>query len=179
MEERMRRLSVITVGTLLALAALAGTALAKEGAVSKLDQLPPGGLHAGQNIAIGWTILMDGVEPYKADTTEVVIRNGTGKVLSYPGTAQGAPGHYVATVYFPAAGTYTWQVTQGSFFAPYDLGTITVQGPVVNAQPQPAPAMAADPLAQAIPFVALAIALGGALRLLQLIRTQRRTPAAA
>ena len=85
----MRRLSVIAVGSLLALAALAGTALAKEGAVSKLDQLPPGGLHAGQNITVGWTILMDGVEPYKADTTEIVIRNGTGKVLSYPGTPDG------------------------------------------------------------------------------------------
>ena len=104
----MRRLSVIAVGSLLALAALAGTALAKEGAVSKLDQLPPGGLHAGQNITVGWTILMDGVEPYKADTTEIVIRNGTGKVLSYPGTPDGPAGHYTAKVYFPAAGTYSW-----------------------------------------------------------------------
>lgn len=176
----MRRLSVITVGTLLALAALAGTALAKEGALSKLDQLPPGGLHAGQNITVGWTIFMDGVEPYKADTTEIVIRNGTGKVLSYPGTPDGPAGHYTAKIYFPAAGTYTWQITQGSFFAPYDLGTITVLGPVTTSQSQSgAPAPANDPLGQAIPFVALAVAFGAAIRLAQLIRMQRRAPAAA
>ena len=176
----MRRLSVIAVGSLLALAALAGTALAKEGAVSKLDQLPPGGLHAGQNITVGWTILMDGVEPYKADTTEIVIRNGTGKVLSYPGTPDGPAGHYTAKVYFPAAGTYSWQITQGSFFAPYDLGPITVLGPVATSESQSGtPAPASDPLGQAIPFVALAIAFGGAIRLAQLIRTQRRAPATA
>src|SRR5256885_7329904 len=51
--------------TLLTLGALAGTALAKEGAISKLDALPAGGLHAGQMIPVGFTILMDGVEPYK------------------------------------------------------------------------------------------------------------------
>ena len=176
----MRRLSVIAFTTLLALAALAGTALAKGGAVSKLDQLPPGGLHAGQNITIGWTILMDGVEPYKADTTEIVIRNGTGKVLSYPGTPEGAAGHYTAKIYFPAAGTYTWQITQGSFFAPYDLGTITVLAPLTTSEAQAnAPAPGTDPLVPAIPFVALAIALGGAIRLAQLIRTQRRMPASA
>src|SRR5207244_1685797 len=134
------------VGSLLALAALAGTALAKEGAVSKLDQLPPGGLHAGQNITVGWTILMDGVEPYKADTTEIVIRNGTGKVLSYPGTPDGPAGHYTAKVYFPAAGTYSWQVTQGSFFAPMDLGSITVLGPVGSSAGTPASSPATDPL---------------------------------
>src|SRR5438067_4028134 len=176
----MRRLSVIAVGSLLALAALAGTALAKEGAVSKLDQLPPGGLHAGQNITVGWTILMDGVEPYKADTTEIVIRNGTGKVLSYPGTPDGPAGHYTAKVYFPAAGTYSWQITQGSFFAPYDLGPITVLGPVATSESQSgAPVPASDPLVQAIRFVALAIAFGRAIPLAQLIRTQRRAPATA
>ena len=73
----MRRLNVLAIGTLLTLGALAGTALAKEGAVSKLDALPPGGLHAGQMIPVGFTMLMDGVEPYKADIAEIVVRNGT------------------------------------------------------------------------------------------------------
>src|SRR5438067_13214529 len=108
----MRRLSVIAVGSLLALAALAGTALAKEGAVSKLDQLPPGGLPAGENITVGCTILMDGIEPYKADTTEIVIRNGTGTVLSYPGTPDGPAGHYTAKVDSPAAGPNGRRITQ-------------------------------------------------------------------
>ena len=178
----MRRINVLAIGTLLALGALAGTALAKEGAVSKLDPLPPGGLHAGQMIPVGFTILMDGVEPYKADVAEIVVRNGTGKVLSYPATAQGAAGHYVANVYFPAAGTYTWQVTQGTFFAPYDLGTIAVLGPVAASETQTAPATTPatdDPISQAIPLFAGLVAIGGALRLAQLLRNHRRVSAAA
>src|SRR2546430_1786837 len=164
----MRRISILAVGTLLALAALAGTAFAKEGAVTKLDQLPPGGLHAGQTYAIGYQILMDGVEPYKADTTEILIRNTTGKALSYPGTANGAAGHYVAKV---------------SFFAPFDLGTITVQAPAGSSandsQTAPASSPVNEPIAQGIGFVAALIAIGGAVRLTQLVRTQRRITAAA
>jgi hypothetical protein len=173
----MRRIKILAIGTLLTLGALAGTALAKEGAVTKLDALPPGGLHAGQMIPVGFTILMDGVEPYKADVAEIVVRNGTGKVLSYPATAQGAAGHYVANVYFPAAGTYTWQVTQGTFFAPYDLGTISVLTPATTSQTESSstntPATN-DPISQAIPWLAGLIALGGTLRLAQLLRSQRR-----
>ena len=178
----MRRIKILAIGTLLTLGALAGTALAKEGAISKLDALPPGGLYAGQMIPVGFTILMDGVEPYKADVAEIVVRNGTGKVLSYPATAQGAAGHYVANVYFPAAGTYTWQVTQGTFFAPYDLGTIAVLAPAAASETQAAPTNAPatnDPISQAIPFIAGLIALGGTLRLAQLLRGQRRISATA
>jgi hypothetical protein len=180
----MRRITLIAVASLLALVAFAGTALAKEGAVTKFDKLP-GDWHAGQTYALGYTILMDGQEPYKADTTEIVVRNTTGKVLSYPGTADGAPGHYVAKVYFPAAGTYTWQVTQGSFFAPMDLGRITVLGPVTSSAEQaapataPAPSPAPDPVAIAAGLVAALAAFGGALRLTQLVRGQRRTAANA
>lgn len=173
----MRRIKILAIGTLLTLGALTGTALAKEGAVTKLDALPPGGLHAGQMIPVGFTILMDGVEPYKADLAEIVVRNGTGKVLSYPATAQGAAGHYVANVYFPAAGTYTWSVTQGTFFAPYDLGTIAVLAPVATSQTQSGPTNTPatnDPISQAIPWLAGLIALGGSVRLAQLLRGQRR-----
>jgi hypothetical protein len=120
---------------------------------------------------------MDGVEPYKADVAEIVIRNGTGKVLSYPATAQGAPGHYVANVYFPAAGTYTWQVTQGTYFPPYDLGSIAVLAPVTTSQTQTTPTSAPasdDPISQAIPVLAVLIALGGTIRLAQLLQSRRR-----
>jgi hypothetical protein len=178
----MRRLNILAIGTLLTLGALAGTALAKEGAITKLDALPAGGLHAGQVIPIGFTILMDGVEPYKADVAEIVVRNGTGKLLAYPATAQGAPGHYVAKVYFPAAGTYTWQVTQGTFFAPFDLGTVGVLGPAAAPETQSNPTSTPatnDPISQAIPFLAGLIALGGTVRLAQLLRGQRRMAASA
>jgi len=178
----MRRINVLVIGTLLTLGALAGTALAKEGAITKLDPLPPGGIHAGQLVPVGFTILMDGVEPYKADVAEIVIRNGTGKVLSYPATPQGPAGHYVANVYFPAAGTYTWQATQGTFFAPYDLGTVAVLGPVALSETQATPATAPvnnDPLSQAIALFAGLVAIGGSVRLAQLLRGNRRVSATA
>src|SRR5439155_3153614 len=98
LEARMRRTLILALGALCALVAMSGVALAKEGAVTKFDS-PPGEWHAGQNYTLGYTIRMDGVEPYKADTTEIVIRNGTGKVLSYPGTPDGTAGHYTAKVY--------------------------------------------------------------------------------
>lgn len=174
----MRRIKILAIGTLLTLGALAGTALAKDGAVTKLDPLPAGGLQAGQVIPVGFTILMDGA-PYRADVAEIVVRNGTGKVLAYPGTPQGPAGHYVANVYFPAAGTYTWQATQGTSFAPYDLGTISVLAPATVSQTKTATPATDDPISQAIPFLAGLIALGGALRLAQLLRSQRRMSAAA
>jgi hypothetical protein len=178
----MRRFYVLAIGTLLTLGALAGTALAKEGAITKLDALPAGGLHAGQMIPIGFTILMDGVEPYKADVAEIVIRNGSGKVLSYPATPQGPAGHYVANVYFPAAGTYMWQATQGTFFAPYELGTVAVLGPVAAPEAQATPATAPttnDPISQAIALFAALVAIGGTIRLAQLLRNNRRVSATA
>ena len=85
-------------------------------------------------------------------------------------------------VYFPAAGTYTWQVTQGTFFAPYDLGTVAVLAPAAASETQTAPTntpLTNDPISQAIPFLAGLIALGGAVRLAQLLRTQRRLSATA
>jgi hypothetical protein len=176
----MRRVSILALGTLLALAALGGSVLAKEGAVTKLDALPPGGLHAGQVIPIGFTILMDGVEPYKADVAEIVIRNANGKVLSYPGTPDGAPGHYVANVYFPAAGTYTWQATQGTYFQPYNLGTITVLAPVAasDGTTTQATAPAGQLNGLAISLIGGLVALAGVLGLAR-FRMQHRTPATA
>ena len=174
----MRRITVLALGALLALFALGGAALAKEGAVTKFDSLPSE-WHAGQSYTLGYMIRMDGVEPYKADTTEIVIRGSAGKVLSYPGTPDGTPGHYTAKIYFPAAGTYTWQVTQGSFFAPMDLGTITVLGPIsTSTNGAPASAPASDPLGTAIPIAAALIAVGAGLRLARLVRTQRRAATA-
>jgi hypothetical protein len=175
----MRRIAFLAVTSLLLILALGSIALAKESAVTKFDQLP-GDWHAGQSYSLGYTILMDGQQPYKADTTEIVIRTASGKALSFPGVAEGAAGHYVAKVYFPAAGTYTWQVTQGSFFPPMDLGTVTVLAPATgasDAQPAPTPSPATDPTGLAVSIAAALVALGGAVRLAQLIRAQRRTTA--
>src|SRR5438093_8098975 len=114
----------------LALLAFSVPALAKEGAVTKFDSLPAD-WHAGQTDALGYTIKMDGVEPYQADRTEIIANTIDGKTnLVFPGVADGAPGHYVAQINFPAVGTWHWKVIQGSYFAPFDLGTISLLPPL-------------------------------------------------
>lgn len=166
----MSRRILTAVFAALALLAFSMPALAKEGAVTKFDSLPTD-WHAGQTYALGYTIKMDGVEPYKADKTEIIANTIDGKTnLVFPGVADGAPGHYVAQVNFPSVGAWHWKVTQGSFFAPFELGTISVL-PAAPASGGTAPAAPlTDAFAGAIPVLgAAAIAVA-----LILARSQRR-----
>ena len=157
---------------IIAILGLAVPALAKEGATTKLDTLPANWAHAGQTYAVGYTIRMDGIEPYKADRTEIIATSLDGKTaLSFPGVGDATPGHYTAQVLFPSAGTYRWSVTQGSYFAPYDLGTLTVL-PAVASAPNAAPAApASDPLPAILSIAAIAAAIFAGLTLM---RGQRR-----
>ncbi|HEY3218577.1 MAG TPA: hypothetical protein VGK15_05780 [Candidatus Limnocylindria bacterium] len=165
-----RRLVTLLVATL-ALLSLGTTALAKEGAVTKFDNLPTD-WHAGQTYALGYTIRMDGIEPYKADRTEIIATSLDGKTnLVFPGVADATPGHYTAQVMFPAAATYKWKVTQGTFFAPFDLGTIAVL-PAVSTTTSSSPATpVTDPIRDALPFAAAGAVVFATL---VLARTQRR-----
>lgn len=167
-----RRFGVPLLAALLLLAS-AVPALAKEGAVTKLDPGSPTEWRAGQTYALGYTIRMDGVEPYKADRTEIVANSLDGKTsLVFPGVADSTAGHYTAKVTFPSAGTYSWKVTQGSFFAAFDLGTLSVLPAIATAPAGASPAApAADPIRDAIPFAAIGAALFATL---VLARTQRR-----
>jgi len=108
----------------LALSLLATPALAGGWAVTTFDDLP-GQFVSGQEYNLGYTIRQHGETPIAVDKTEIVAVAVSGRTLSFPGTSQGPVGHYVATVFFPAGGTYSWQVTQGGF-APQDLGALTV-----------------------------------------------------
>ena len=149
-----RRLVTLLIATL-ALLSLGTTALAKEGAVTKFDSLPTD-WHAGQSYALGYTIRMDGTEPYKADKTEIIASSLDGKTnLIFPGVGDATPGHYTAQVMFPAVGTYHWKVTQGTFFAPFDLGSISVLPALASSGAASAPAApTSDPVRDAIPFAA-------------------------
>lgn len=166
-----RRLATAIL-TALALVALSVPALAKEGAVTKFDSLPAD-WHAGQVYSLGYLIKMDGVEPYKADRTEIIANSLDGKTtLAFPGVGDARPGHYTAQVSFPAAGTYQWRVTQGSFFAPFDLGSINVLPPLASTLSSSSPAApAGEPVRDAIPFAAVGAAL---FVTVLLARTQRR-----
>src|SRR5438093_11155094 len=79
----------------LALLAFSVPALAKEGAVTKFDSLPT---HwpAAQTYALGYTIKMDGVEPYQADRTQLIANTIDGQPTRvFPPAAARPPGQYV------------------------------------------------------------------------------------
>ena len=166
-----RRLATAILAAL-ALVALSVPALAKEGAVTKFDSLPTD-WHAGQVYSLGYLIKMDGVEPYKADRTEIIANSLDGKTrLVFPGVGDATPGHYTAQVTFPAVGTYQWKVTQGSFFAPFELGSISVLPAIASSATSSTPAgPVGNPLNDAIPFAAAGAAI---FAIFVLARTQRR-----
>ena len=167
----MQRRLLTAILAALALVALSVPALAKEGAVTKFDSLPTD-WHAGQVYTLGYLIQMDGVEPYKADRTEIIANSLDGKsTLVFPGVGDATPGHYTAQVTFPAVGTYQWKVTQGSYFAPFDLGSISVLPAIATSTSTAPAAPVSDPLSDAIPFAAAGAAIFATF---VLARTQRR-----
>ncbi len=120
----MRRLTLVFAVLALALAALATPALAGGWAVTTFDDMP-GQIVSGKEYALGYTIRQHGATAINVDKTEIVAVAVSGRTLSFPGKSDGVVGHYVATIFFPAGGTYTWQVTQGDFAA-QDLGRLSV-----------------------------------------------------
>jgi len=163
----MSRTLVLAFVAALALVAVAAPAAAKERAITTFDSLP-GQMVAGTTYALGYTIRMDGTDPLKVDRTEIVARSSDGHSLSFAGVPDGVPGHYVAKVTFPAAGTYQWSVTQGDYFAPMSLAPITVAAAPVATPSSGAPTE--DPLRTALP-----LGIAGAAALVALRIARRRT----
>ncbi len=122
----MRSLTILVAVLVLSLGMFASPVLAGGWAVTTFDNLP-GEFVSGHEYTLGYTIRQHGVTPINVDKTEILAVATSGRTLSFPGKSDGTVGHYIASVYFPAGGTYSWQVTQGTF-APQDLSTITVLG---------------------------------------------------
>ncbi len=120
----MRAVTLVLAVLAIALGALATPALAGGWAVTTFDDMP-GQFVSGQEYTLGYTIRQHGATPINVDRTEILAMATSGRTLSFPGKSQGGVGHYVASVFFPAGGTYIWQVTQGPF-APQDLAKITI-----------------------------------------------------
>ena len=114
--------------------ALGSPALAGGWAVTTLDSVPDR-FDAGETYSIGYTIRQHGVTPVSVDRTEIrVTHSESGKRLVFRGVPEGPTGHYVAKVTIPAAGTWSWDVTQGPFEA-QPLGTLVVSMPGTAAVP--------------------------------------------
>jgi hypothetical protein len=120
----MRALTSLVAVLALSLGVLAAPAFAGGWAVTTFDDMP-GQFVSGKEYLLGYTIRQHGQTAINVDKTEILALASSGRTLSFPGKSEGAVGHYVATVFFPASGTYSWQVTQGDF-APQDLGRVTI-----------------------------------------------------
>ncbi len=109
-----------------AVLASGGSALAGGWAVATLDTLPSGGFQAGQTYRLGYTIRQHGQTPFAGAKTAIRIRSSAdGADHTFAAVPEGAVGHYVAEVRFPAAGEWSWEVIQGPF-EPQTLGMISV-----------------------------------------------------
>ena len=120
----MRAVTILIAVLALSLGIFAMPAFAGGWAVTTFDGLP-GQFVSGQEYALGYTIRQHGLTPINVDKTEILAIATSGRTLSFPGKQQGDVGHYLATVFFPAGGTYAWRVTQGPFEA-QDLGSLSV-----------------------------------------------------
>jgi hypothetical protein len=120
----LARILVVTVVTLCLLTATAVPAGAGGWALASLDPMPAP--TAGDRREVGFTILQHGVTPAAdLDDVGVEIVLADGSVRFAPAFADGPPGHYVATVSFPEAGTHEWSIRMG-WFGSYDLGPLEV-----------------------------------------------------
>ena len=141
-------------------------------AVTTLDPLP-NELRAGETYAIGYVIRQHGQTPFTSAQTAIEIRSSDSQVPQrFRAVADGAPGHYVAQVTFPAAGEWQWDVDQTPF-APQALGTVTVMAPsAASATP--------NTMLPIVPALAIATALAMAVfvwRLTVHARSPRPAPA--
>jgi hypothetical protein len=143
---------------LISTAALAGGV-----AIANLDSTPQP--RAGEATTLGFTVLQHGVTPVTDGDVGVSARNDTtGESLTTKARPEGKPGHYLATLTFPSAGSWTWEITlenllMQSKFPPLTvLPAVGVPAPAAPAATQPAPAPSGVPT-QAIAAIAVLGAL--------------------
>jgi hypothetical protein len=97
-------------GLLVALSA--GAVSAGGWATIKADTANPPNPNAGEPFTFGFTVLQHGVTPagWVNTPTFLGINGATGQRVEAKAVAEGADGHFVATVTLPSAGYWTWQV---------------------------------------------------------------------
>ena len=89
----------------------AGAASAGGWATIQADSGNPPQPNAGEPFTFGFTVLQHGVTPAGWETpTFLGINGATGERVEVKAVAQGADGHFVATVTLPSGGFWTWQV---------------------------------------------------------------------
>ena len=163
---------LVTLAAALFLVALPAPAAGGGWAVTTLDAVPDR-FEAGRAYDIGYTIRQHGVTPVDLASTGIRITStDSGKQITFGGRRDGAVGHYVARVSFPAAGGWTWEALQ-DWFGPQPLGQLEVVQPGAAKAPDARPVPAANvpaaaradapaPAPNAMLIAGLLLALAGA-----------------
>jgi hypothetical protein len=162
-----RRRSLLPVPIILLLAALTWSATAVAGAMAVVTVTDvPADPPAGEEVAIGMTVMQHGVTAVSWPTLTVVATEAsTGEVLRVAARPEGPTGAYVATIVFPTAGQ--WTLTFDSTDLLMEGSTAVRVGAPLAAAPAPVTVTAAatDPAPAADPTLPLAAVLVGALLL--------------
>ncbi len=106
-----RILRGLSAATLL-VALSTGAVIAGGWATIQADSGNPPQPNAGEQFTFGFTVLQHGVTPagWVETPTFLGINTTTGERVEVKAVAQGADGHFVATVTLPSGGFWTWQV---------------------------------------------------------------------
>ncbi len=144
----MRRL---TTGLLLLLVAgaLTGTAAAKEGGVELGST--PAGLGPGDPWNLDIQIFKDPAAIANVEPPVVTIRNSAGEETQFPAEpVETAHGRYTATVVFPEAGTWRYEVYESGSGRTYEYDPVVIEAPAPapagggSVDPQPVAAATSD-----------------------------------
>lgn len=172
MTRRLAAFPLALVSTLL----LVAIASAGGWATAALD---PGahGPQSGSPTTIGFRVLQHGQTPNSSLSVVVHAANATGGSISANATAQGAVGHYVATLTFPTDGawTITWTSELDMAGSTAVLNVAAAVAPASTPAPVATPAPV-DTLALLVVGLALVLAIAGGAVGLQRRRTRASIP---
>ena len=133
----MRLKSRITLLALAAVLLVPAGAQAGGWATVELDQAPSG-IVADTPWRVELIVKQHGITPLEGVKPSVRIANDAGVVRTFPARATGRPGHYVATVTYPAAGTWRTRFFDGFTDAtPHRISPITVASAGAGASAAP------------------------------------------
>lgn len=126
------------------------------------------GIVAGESFRIGFTVLQHGTRPLDGLSPRITATHAaSGESATFTATAEGAAGHYSATITLPHAGEWRWQID--AYGPPAVLAPLTV----IEAAPASGPAQ----IPAALPVVALLAALAAVGALLALRARRQPVPA--
>lgn len=111
---------------LVALFLLAGPASAGGWVAITLDELP-GQVRAGEEVRVGFMVRQHGVTPINNVQPAVTLTHAeSGETITAEAQQVGRTGHFEATIVFPEAGEWAWQIGVPPFAQQTEMAPLTV-----------------------------------------------------